>query len=419
MLVTYLGHAAIMLEAGGTRILMDPWLVDPSYDGTWWHFPPLALGVRDLPRIDYLFVSHEHPDHFDPPTLQQLDKNVHVLIADFRKKRLRDQLAGLGFRTITELPFDRDFACGGGGLTVRLIAPDRPWDDSAILLRQGGTTVVNVNDCHLDEATLGRLGAAYDIDLAFLTFTGASQYPGCFDFPLASKIERAAYSKDSHLAEFVNWARLLRTKRAVPAAGNHALLAEDQLFLNTPTYANTPAEAIDALRAGAPEIEGLQMNPGDTWTPENGHVRLKPAPDWARRMELIEELSRDSRGRVAEYFASEAPAPPDLWQRFHEYFTAQLTRVPEAAASIRLCVWWTVTGEHGGEWTIDFRRDADWVRQGVPDDWNLHITIPDKLVYRGVAGLSVWDHIILSFRVRLARRPDRYMKEFWTWFCKL
>ena len=86
MLVTYLGHAAIMLEAGGSRILMDPWLVDPSYDGTWWHFPPLALGVRDLPRIDYLFVSHEHPDHFDPPTLQQLDKNTHVIIADFRKK---------------------------------------------------------------------------------------------------------------------------------------------------------------------------------------------------------------------------------------------------------------------------------------------------------------------------------------------
>ena len=121
---------------------------------------------------------------------------------------------------------------------MRLIAPDRPWDDSAILLRNDGTTVLNVNDCHLDEATLGApRRASTSIDLAFLTFTGASQYPGCFDFPLASKIERALYSKHSHLEEFVNWARLLRTKRAVPAAGNHALLAEDQLFLNTPIYA--------------------------------------------------------------------------------------------------------------------------------------------------------------------------------------
>ena len=419
MLVTYLGHAAIMLEAGGQRLLMDPWLVDPSYHGTWWHFPPLELGPRDLPRIDYLYVSHEHPDHFDPPTLAQLDKQIHVVIPSFTKKRLRDTLTQIGFRTITELPYDADFTCGANGPTVRLIAPDRPWDDSAILVRHGGTTVMNVNDCHLAEETLSQLGAAHRIDLAFLTFTGASQYPGCFDFPLASKIERALYSKRAHLDELVNWATRLKAARVVPAAGNHALLAEDQLFLNTPMYANTPAEAIEALRQGAPHIEGLQMNPGDTWTPEGGHVRRRPAPDWSRRHELLEAMSRETRGRAAEYFAGEPPAPPDLWERFHAYFTERLTANPAAAPSIGYPVWWTVTGPHGGEWVLDFSRQRDWVRQGTPEAWNLHITIPDTLVWCGVSGAGVWDHIILSFRARLARQPDRYMKEFWTWFCKL
>ena len=419
MHVTYLGHAAIMVEAGGSRVLMDPWLTDPTYHGTWWHFPPLELGVRDLPRIDYLYISHEHPDHFDPPTLGQLDKNIQVLIPRFRKRRLHDRLASIGFRHINEIPYHTDFACGASGLTLRLIAPDRAWDDSAMLLRHGDVTVLNVNDCHLAEATLSELGREHAIDLAFLTFTGASQYPGCFDFPLGSKIERALYSKRSHLEEFVNWARLLNTKRAVPAAGNHALLAEDQLFLNTPMYANTPADAIDALRIGAPEIEGLQMNPGDTWTPAGGHVRRRPAPDWSRRMEVIEELSAAVRARGAEYFASEAPAPPNLYDRFVAYFDGALASDAAIAAAINLCVWWTVTGPQGGEWMIDFRRRSGWVDRGVPDYWNLHITIPDKLVYKGVVGEGVWDDIILSFRVRLARRPDRFMKEFWTWFSKL
>src|SRR5262249_30264844 len=160
----------------------------------------------------------------------QLDKNTHVVIANYARKRFRDRIAALGFRRITELPYHSDFTCDGGDLTLQLIAPDRPWDDSAILLRNSRTTVLNVNDCHLSEATLGRIGEHHDIDLAFLTFTGASQYPGCFDFPLSSKIQRALYSKHAHLEEFVNWARLLRAKRAVPAAGNHALLSEDQLF---------------------------------------------------------------------------------------------------------------------------------------------------------------------------------------------
>ena len=99
MKVTYIGHACMMMESAGTRILMDPWLTDPTYHGTWWHYPPLEIGVRDLPKLDYLYVSHEHPDHFDPPTLRQLDKDVHVVIPNFKRKRFRDRREhGLGLR---------------------------------------------------------------------------------------------------------------------------------------------------------------------------------------------------------------------------------------------------------------------------------------------------------------------------------
>src|SRR5438067_11631544 len=131
MRVTYIGHACMMLESGGTRILMDPWLTDPTYHGTWWHYPPLALGVRDLPKIDYLYISHEHPDHFDPPTLTQLDKNVEVIIGNFKRRRLYDRIRDIGFKRITELEFGREMKCEGSDMVLRLIAPDRPWDDSA------------------------------------------------------------------------------------------------------------------------------------------------------------------------------------------------------------------------------------------------------------------------------------------------
>lgn len=417
MKVTYLGHACMMMEAAGTRILMDPWLTDPTYHGTWWHFPPLQLGVRDLPKIDYLYISHEHPDHFDPPTLRQMDKGVQVIIANYKRKRFRDRLLALGFRKIDEVSFGEELDCGG--LRVRLIPPDRPWDDSAILVRDGTTTVLNVNDCHLDEATLKQLGTNESIDLAFLTFTGASQYPGCFEFPLASKISRWEESKSAHLEEFAQWARFLRAKRAVPAAGNFALLAPDQLFMNTPHYVNTPQDAVDLLQRKAPEIEALQMNPGDEWTPTGGHVRLRPPPDWSRRLELIEELSRQHRGQIAEGFGSEGQAPANLYERFHAYFTGLLQADPAVARRIHIVTWWVVDGPHGGDWVIDFTRERDWVYRGVPPTWNLRLKFPANLVHQGVTGEGIWDNLILSFRVRLARNPDRYMKEFWTWLSKL
>src|SRR6266567_3275524 len=140
MKVTYIGHACMMMESDRARILMDPWLTDPTYHGTWWHYPPLAHGVRDLPKIDYLYLSHEHPDHFDPPTLRQLDKNVAVLIPNFKRKRARERLQAIGFRNITEVEFGAELPLNGGGLAVRLIAPDRAWDDSAILVKDAHTT---------------------------------------------------------------------------------------------------------------------------------------------------------------------------------------------------------------------------------------------------------------------------------------
>src|SRR6185436_1990547 len=100
------------------------------------------------------------------------------------------------------------------------------------------------------------------------------------------------------------------------------------------------------------------------WSPERGLERHSAPPNWNRRMEDIEELSRDSRGRVAEYFASEPSAPPDLYERFHKYFTDLIARDPQGLAKkVGITTWWQVTGPHGGDWVIDFTRDSDWVRR--------------------------------------------------------
>lgn len=419
MKVTYIGHACILIESEGKHLLMDPWLVDPTYHGTWWHYPPLVHTPGDLPKIDFLYISHEHPDHFDPPTLRQLNKDAQIIIANFRKKRFRDRIRACGFDNVTELGFGESLECAGTSMQLRLIPPDRPWDDSAILIKANGTTVLNVNDCHLDDVTLARIGEEEQVDLAFLTFTGASQYPGCFDFPEEVKIERWQASKRAHVEEFANWARLVRARRAVPAAGNFALLAEDQLAMNTGHYVNTPQEAIETLREKAPEIEGLQMNPGDTWTPAEGHVRLRPAPDWSRREQEIAAMAAARRVEIADYFAAEPAPPADLFARFKEYFEGLLSADPAAAERINIVTQWDVAGEYGGKWVIDFTRDRDWVYAGEVDNWNLRLRIPSRLVGMGVRGDAVWDDIVLSFRLRLARNPDVYMREFWTWLCKL
>lgn len=56
MKITWLGHSAFLIEAGGKRILTDPWITNPSAHEAF--TKPEALG-----RLDVILLSHGHSDH--------------------------------------------------------------------------------------------------------------------------------------------------------------------------------------------------------------------------------------------------------------------------------------------------------------------------------------------------------------------
>lgn len=73
--VTYIGHATLLVELGGMRVLTDPVLRRRVL-----HIrrrAPLPE-VRDLGSLDAILISHPHPDHLDLPSLRSLDASCPV-----------------------------------------------------------------------------------------------------------------------------------------------------------------------------------------------------------------------------------------------------------------------------------------------------------------------------------------------------
>ena len=75
MIVTWIGHATILVQTRGVNILMDPIWSDRASPFSFAGPKRVrAPGVRfdDLPKIDLVLVSHNHYDHMDVPTLKRL-----------------------------------------------------------------------------------------------------------------------------------------------------------------------------------------------------------------------------------------------------------------------------------------------------------------------------------------------------------
>ena len=76
------GHAFWLIESQAGTLMCDPVFFDPFEQGTVTACPAREIDVKSIPKHDVLYISHRHMDHFDIPTLSQIDKSKPVLIPD-------------------------------------------------------------------------------------------------------------------------------------------------------------------------------------------------------------------------------------------------------------------------------------------------------------------------------------------------
>ena len=64
---TWLGHATILASINGKTILFDPVFSESAAPVSWAvkRYQPPAIGIEELPQIDFIVISHDHYDHLD------------------------------------------------------------------------------------------------------------------------------------------------------------------------------------------------------------------------------------------------------------------------------------------------------------------------------------------------------------------
>ena len=117
---TWLGHSTVLLEIDGWRVLTDPVWGQRASPFTMMgprRFQPMPVGLRDLPAVDAVVISHDHYDHLDYPTIRALAKSAVPFVTSLGVGAHLEAW-GIAPGRITELAWWESHRIAGTGLTV-------------------------------------------------------------------------------------------------------------------------------------------------------------------------------------------------------------------------------------------------------------------------------------------------------------
>ena len=237
MRATSLGHAGILIEAGSSKILCDPWFV-PAFFGSWFVFPRNdQLEAELLAKIEsptHLYISHIHGDHLDEAFLaSHVSRDAIVLLPNFPSHELERRLSNLGFTKFVKTENGKEIAIDTEtkiAIHVETSITDGPGGDSALVVSDKTARLVNQNDCRTGD--LDALRSHGPIDLHWLQYSGAIWYPMVYEQDATTKLNLARAKVESQFARALKYVERLDARAVVPSAGPPCFLDEDLFHLN-------------------------------------------------------------------------------------------------------------------------------------------------------------------------------------------
>lgn len=275
MKITFVNHASFFLEAKATTIWCDPWTKGKIYND----FAALYSPSFQVPyeRVEHIWLSHEHSDHFNFPTLKAIPEAERRRITFLHQKhsspRVIDAVRKLGFEKIVELPQygwvtlkpDFEIFCGCVGTM-----------DSFFVVRTEGECVLNLNDCICTDSEIQYIRRLTGKPSVLLTQFSIAEWIGNHADEIDAVRQKMREFKYSVLA--------FQPEFTIPFASFGYWCNQENSWMNR--FMITPAQ-VQAMN-----LPGVNfMYPGDVWDSAVRKFRSEEAVE--RYMKDLENLQID------------------------------------------------------------------------------------------------------------------------------
>ena len=229
MEVIFNNHASVTIKTNDLNILTDPWFNGSAFNDGWnLIFENFENEEYFLKDINYIWISHEHPDHFQPKFFINNKKfiiknNIKILFQKTKDKRVRNFLKKLNLDVI-EIDDNKEINLSE---ETKCIIFKAEFYDSSLAIKSNNKTLLNLNDCQYNINELNKIKKKCgSIDLLLTQFSYAAWKGGKEN--KRWRIESA----NKKLLSFETQCKTLNAKCVIPIASFIYFSHKDNFYMN-------------------------------------------------------------------------------------------------------------------------------------------------------------------------------------------
>tara|TARA_R100000008_G_scaffold86882_1_gene82395 strand:- start:13694 stop:15235 length:1542 start_codon:yes stop_codon:yes gene_type:complete len=413
--IQYLGHAGWSIKNNGIKILCDPWLnPDGTFFSSWLQFPRIDnVDIKEITKdVDVLYISHSHADHYDPWTLQKINKDVQVCIPKFKDFSLKYELKSMGFTNILEMEEDDTYF--KKNLKIKIFKEEDYLDkDSCIYVEDEHSTILNLNDCHLKPEKFKEMK---QIDVLMLQCSSALWWPCVYNYEEEKMNSVCEKKREGVLKRSVNYAKWTKAKNIIPCAGppifsgveesrwNHErakkhnpfpLMDEGVQYIKDSGHNAHLVIPNDIIKLDKKQIEFLC----DT---EESHKIYQNVDEYINK--YVKEKRLELKKGVATVEIKSGYGAEDLLR----YRTIQVVKNSKIYKNkLNYPILFEIDGN---KWVVNFSEDEErCFKKYENEDCRYHFSFDGALLAHILGNKFIdFDYYFLSLKFKAYRRPDEY-----------
>jgi CMP-N-acetylneuraminate monooxygenase len=413
--INILSHATLSIEYDGFRLVTDPWLDGPAFLDAWTQYPPPTCDIDAVTsETDAIWITHEHPDHLNPRTLNHFPNETPIYVPELNYRRLSTRLHELGFENVHSLPTDTPYQLTEDVEAV-CFESNSTWNDSILALNCGGFKILNFNDAGINWKVNRAIPNA-DLIAAGFAF-GASGYPITWNhLDVEQKKQMIEERNEQCLQQCEQLVDMFDADYFLPFAKFFELVQPEHKPYRELIEKNRPSDVAEYLDDH--KVTVLDLLPGEVWNGQDDGIYRRPNREQFFDGEFKEQYLQNT-------LESQEPIVKESVDLTHNELSTYFKSLGDSELVSKIedfVLSLSLTGENKNlnsiirinNGDIKYRPTDEPVSIGeVEAENHVSMSCPVELVQYVVQNDRSWDDIHIGYWCDFDRHPDEYKLEFW------